>query len=168
MGPAGRGGRKPPSGSSPRSKQVRCAGTRSRSACSRFRHGAGLRTCWTGCSSDCVSARGAAGRARGRSWGTRAAKRTAELIPLCHPLGLDHVEVDATLDEGLPGVRVRATAKAVGRTGVEMEALTAVSVALLTVYDMVKGADRAMEIEKVRLLEKTGGTRGDWRRDAAD
>src|SRR6267143_1756764 len=67
--------------------------------------------------------------------GTLAAKRTAELIPLCHPLGLDHVEVDATLDEGLPGVRVRAAAKAVGRTGVEMEALTAVSVALLTVYD---------------------------------
>src|SRR5204862_529701 len=64
--------------------------------------------------------------------------------------------------------RVRAAAKAVGRTGVEMEALTAVSVALLTVYDMVKAADRAMEIEKVRLLEKTGGTRGDWRRDAAD
>src|SRR5437867_2469253 len=100
--------------------------------------------------------------------GTLAAKRTAELIPLCHPLGLDHVEVDATLDEGLPGVRVRAAAKAVGRTGVEMEALTAVSVALLTVYDMVKAADRGMEIEKVRLLEKTGGTHGDWRRDAAD
>ena len=100
--------------------------------------------------------------------GTLAAKRTAELIPLCHPLGLDHVEVDATLDEGLPGVRVRAAAKAVGRTGVEMEALTAVSVALLTVYDMMKAADRAMEIEKVRLLEKTGGTHGDWRRDSAD
>src|SRR6266853_1271535 len=100
--------------------------------------------------------------------GTLAAKRTAELIPLCHPLGLDHVEVDATLDEGLPGVRVRAAAKAVGRTGVEMEALTAVSVALLTVYDMVKAADRGMEIETVRLLEKTGGTRGDWRRDSAD
>src|SRR5438552_2731811 len=100
--------------------------------------------------------------------GPLAAKRTAELIPLCHPLGLDHVEVDATLDEGLPGVRVRAAAKAVGRTGVEMEALTAVSVALLTVYDMVKGADRAMAIERVRLLEKTGGTRGDWRRDSAD
>src|SRR5207253_2820624 len=100
--------------------------------------------------------------------GTLAAKRTAELIPLCHPLGLDHVEVDATLDEGVPGVRVRAAAKAVGRTGVEMEALTAVSVALLTVYDMVKAADRGMEIEKVRLLEKTGGTRGDWRRDSAD
>jgi len=97
--------------------------------------------------------------------GTLAAKRTAELIPLCHPLGLDHVEVEATLDEALPGVRVRAAAKAVGRTGVEMEALTAVSVALLTVYDMVKATDRGMQIEGVRLLEKTGGTRGDWRRD---
>src|SRR5436853_374176 len=163
MGPAGRGGRKPPSGSSPRWKQVRCADTRSRSACSRFRQAAGSRTCWPACSSNGESRRGPAEVA-----GTLAAKRTAELIPLCHPLGLDHVEVDATLDEGLPGVRVRAAAKAVGRTGVEMEALTAVSVALLTVYDMVKGADRAMEIEKVRLLEKTGGTRGDWRRDAAD
>lgn len=96
--------------------------------------------------------------------GTLAAKRTAELIPLCHPLGLDHVEVEATLDEALPGVRVRATVKAVGRTGVEMEALTAVSVALLTVYDMVKAADRGMEIRSVQLLEKTGGSHGDWRR----
>ena len=100
--------------------------------------------------------------------GTLAAKRTAELIPLCHPVGLDHVEVTATLDETLPGVRIRAAAKAVGRTGVEMEALTAVSVALLTIYDMVKAADRGMEIEKVRLLAKTGGTKGDWRRDTAD
>lgn len=96
--------------------------------------------------------------------GTLAAKRTAELIPLCHSLGLDHVEVEAGLDERLPGVQVRAAVKAVGRTGVEMEALTAVSVALLTVYDMVKGADRSMEIQGVRLLEKTGGRRGDWRR----
>src|SRR5256886_10062608 len=95
-----------------------------------------------------------------------AAKRTAELIPLCHPVGLDHVEVEVTLDETLPGVRVRAAAKAVGRTGVEMEALTAVSVALLTVYDMVKAVDRGMEILSVRLLEKIGGTRGDWRRKA--
>lgn len=100
--------------------------------------------------------------------GTLAAKRTADLIPLCHPVGLDHVEVAATLDESLPGVRIRAAAKAVGRTGVEMEALTAVSVALLTIYDMVKSADRGMEIEKVRLLAKTGGTKGDWRRDTAD
>src|SRR2546430_1401180 len=94
-----------------------------------------------------------------------AAKRTAELIPLCHPVGLDHVEVEVTLDETLPGVRVRAAAKAVGRTGVEMEALSAVSVALLTVYDMVKAVDRGMEILSVRLLEKTGGTRRGWRRD---
>lgn len=100
--------------------------------------------------------------------GTLAAKRTAELIPLCHPLGLDQVEVQALLDDGLPGVRVRAAAKAVGRTGVEMEALTAVSVALLTVYDMVKAADRSMEIESVRLVEKTGGRRGDWRRSSAE
>lgn len=96
--------------------------------------------------------------------GTLAAKRTAELIPLCHPLGLDHVEVQATQDDALPGVRVRATVRTVGRTGVEMEALTAVSVALLTVYDMVKSADREMELLSVRLLEKTGGSRGDWRR----
>ena len=86
--------------------------------------------------------------------GTLAAKRTAELIPLCHPLGLDHVEVDASLDAGLPGVRVRAAVKAVGRTGVEMEALTAVSVALLTVYDMVKAADAAMVIADVHVVEK--------------
>jgi cyclic pyranopterin phosphate synthase len=96
--------------------------------------------------------------------GTLAAKRTAELIPLCHPLGIDHVEVVAGLDDVLPGVRVRATVRTAGRTGVEMEALTAVSVGLLTVYDMVKSADRSMEIMAVRLLEKTGGSRGDWRR----
>ena len=98
--------------------------------------------------------------------GTMAAKRTAELIPLCHPIGLDHVEVDTRLDEELPGVRVRATVRAMGRTGVEMEALTAVSVALLTVYDMVKAADRAMELGAIRLLEKTGGKSGTWRRSA--
>ena len=86
--------------------------------------------------------------------GTLAAKRTAELIPLCHPLGLDHVEVEATLDESLPGVRVRAAVRTVGRTGVEMEALTAVAVALLTVYDMVKAVDAGMAIGDVRLVEK--------------
>ena len=91
--------------------------------------------------------------------GTMAAKRTADLIPLCHPLGLDQVDVEATLDESLPGVRIRAMAKAVGRTGVEMEALTAVTVACLTVYDMVKAADRAMVIEEIRVVEKTGGTK---------
>jgi len=98
--------------------------------------------------------------------GTLAAKRTADLIPLCHPLALDHVDVTASLDEALPGVRLRAAVSSVGRTGVEMEALTAVTVALLTVYDMVKAADRAMTIADVQLVEKTGGTRGDWRRNA--
>jgi cyclic pyranopterin phosphate synthase len=98
--------------------------------------------------------------------GVMAAKRTGELIPLCHPLGLDVVNVETTLDSALPGVRVRALAKVTGRTGVEMEALTAVAVACLTVYDMVKAVDRSMEVEGVRLVSKTGGTRGDWRRPA--
>jgi cyclic pyranopterin phosphate synthase len=92
------------------------------------------------------------------------AKRTGELIPLCHPLSLDLVEVEARLEPELPGVRISATAKATGRTGVEMEALTAVAVACLTVYDMVKAVDRGMVIEEVQLVSKTGGTRGDWRR----
>ncbi len=96
--------------------------------------------------------------------GTMAAKRTGELIPLCHPLGLDAVGVEARLDEALPGVRITATASATGRTGVEMEALTAVGVACLTVYDMVKAVDRSMTVEGIRLLSKTGGTRGDWHR----
>ena len=86
--------------------------------------------------------------------GTLAAKRTAELIPLCHPLGLDHVEVEASLAESLPGVQIRAKVRTVGRTGVEMEALTAVSVALLTVYDMVKAVDSGMVIGDVQLVEK--------------
>jgi len=86
--------------------------------------------------------------------GTLAAKRTAELIPLCHPLGLDHVEVEASLAESLPGVRVWARVRSVGRTGVEMEALTAVAVALLTVYDMVKAVDGGMVIGDVQLIEK--------------
>jgi cyclic pyranopterin phosphate synthase len=98
--------------------------------------------------------------------GVMAAKRTGELIPLCHPLPLDVVTVEAVPDEELPGIRITATARATGRTGVEMEALTAVSVACLTVYDMVKAVDRSMEIGTVRLLEKTGGSRGDWRRPA--
>lgn len=96
--------------------------------------------------------------------GITAAKRTGELIPLCHPLGLDAIDVELQLDPALPGVRVTATAKVMGRTGVEMEALTAVAVACLTVYDMVKAVDRDMVIEDVRLMAKTGGTRGDWRR----
>jgi cyclic pyranopterin phosphate synthase len=93
---------------------------------------------------------------------TMGAKQTADLIPLCHPIGLDHVRVQTVLEPGLPGVRVDAEAKAVGRTGVEMEALTAVAVGLLTVYDMVKSAGHGMEIGQIRLLEKTGGTRGNW------
>ena len=96
--------------------------------------------------------------------GVMAAKRTGELIPLCHPLGLDVVTVEARLATELPGVRVVATAKVTGRTGVEMEALTAVSVACLTVYDMMKAVDREIIIDQVKLLSKTGGTRGDWRR----
>lgn len=90
--------------------------------------------------------------------GVLAAKRTGELIPLCHPLGLDVATVEASLDPAVPGVRVVATAKVTGRTGVEMEALTAVSVACLTVYDMVKAIDKEMVIENIRLLSKTGGT----------
>lgn len=93
--------------------------------------------------------------------GTLAAKRTAELIPLCHPLGLDHVEVEASLAESLPGVRVRASVRAVGRTGVEMEALTAVAVALLTVYDMAKAVDAEMVIGDIRLVEKQKVPRDD-------
>lgn len=96
--------------------------------------------------------------------GVMGAKRTGELVPLCHPLALDVVTVEATLEPDLPGVRIVATAKVTGRTGVEMEALTAVAVACLTVYDMVKAVDRAMIIHEVKLLSKTGGTRGDWRR----
>jgi cyclic pyranopterin phosphate synthase len=99
--------------------------------------------------------------------GTMGAKRTGELIPLCHPLGLDSITVEARLAPELPGVRIAATATATGRTGVEMEALTAVAVACLTVYDMVKAVDREMEVEGIRLLSKTGGTRGDWSRAGA-
>ena len=99
--------------------------------------------------------------------GTMGAKRTGDLIPLCHPLALDVVQVEARLESELPGVRITALAKATGKTGVEMEALSAVAVACLTVYDMVKAIDRGMTIEDVRLVSKTGGTRGDWRRTEA-
>jgi cyclic pyranopterin phosphate synthase len=94
--------------------------------------------------------------------GVMAAKRTADLIPLCHPLALTDVQVELELDPALPGVRVRATARTVGPTGVEMEAMTAASVALLTVYDMVKAVDRGMVVEQVRLEEKGGGQSGLW------
>lgn len=101
--------------------------------------------------------------ATARIAGIMAAKRTAELIPLCHPLMLDDVSVDITPDTTLPGLRIRATARVTGRTGVEMEALTAASVTALTVYDMAKAVDRGMVIGGVRLLEKSGGRSGHWR-----
>ena len=97
--------------------------------------------------------------------GVMAAKKTSELIPLCHPIALTKVTVDLEADDTLPGVRVTATAKTTGQTGVEMEALTAVSVACLTIYDMLKAADRGMRIEGVTLMEKRGGKSGDWRRE---
>ena len=97
--------------------------------------------------------------------GVMGAKRTAELIPLCHPLPLDQIDVRAELDGDLPGVRIEATVRTTGRTGVEMEALTAVTVALLTVYDMVKAAGHDLRIGDIVLLEKTGGQGGHWRRE---
>jgi len=93
--------------------------------------------------------------------GIMAAKRTSELIPLCHPLPLTQIAVDLELDPVLPGVRITATARTVGKTGVEMEALTAVSVAALTVYDMAKAAEKTMRIQNIRLVEKHGGRSGD-------
>ncbi|APO67694.1 molybdenum cofactor biosynthesis protein C [Rhizobium gallicum] len=95
--------------------------------------------------------------------GIMAAKQTSSLIPLCHPLMLTKVSVEIEEDVALPGLRVIATAKLTGKTGVEMEALTAVSVACLTIYDMAKAADKAMEIGGIRLLEKSGGKSGDFR-----
>ncbi len=95
--------------------------------------------------------------------GIQAAKRTAELIPLCHPVALTDVQVVLSLDTTFTGVLVEASARTVGQTGVEMEALTAATVALLTIYDMTKSVDKGMVIERVRLLEKTGGKSGDWR-----
>lgn len=97
--------------------------------------------------------------------GIMAAKQTSTLIPLCHPLMLSKVTVDITEDHSLPGLHVRATVKLTGKTGVEMEALTAVSVACLTIYDMAKAVDRGMEIGSIRLVSKSGGKSGDWRRN---
>ena len=97
--------------------------------------------------------------------GIMAAKRTAELIPLCHPLPLSRVDIELAPVPGEPAIRCRATAETVARTGVEMEALAAVQIALLTVYDMCKAVDRGMTIGGVRLLEKSGGKSGTWRRD---
>lgn len=93
--------------------------------------------------------------------GISAAKRTSDLIPLCHPLPITHIDVTLALDDALPGVVITASVKASGRTGVEMEALTAVSVAALTVYDMMKAAEKRMKIQNIRLVEKHGGMSGD-------
>ena len=93
--------------------------------------------------------------------GIAAAKRTSDLIPLCHPLALTQVAVEVSLDESLPGVIITATTKTTGKTGVEMEALTAVSVAALTIYDMAKAVEKTMRIQNIRLVEKHGGRSGD-------
>jgi cyclic pyranopterin phosphate synthase len=102
--------------------------------------------------------------ATARIAGIMAAKKTSELIPLCHPLPLTDAGVDIEVDHSLPGLRATAWASTHGRTGVEMEALTAVTVALLTVYDMAKALDRGMEISGIRLIGKRGGKSGDWKR----
>jgi cyclic pyranopterin phosphate synthase len=105
--------------------------------------------------------------ATARIAGIMAAKRTHELIPLCHPLALAKVTVDLETNSGPPGVRVVAEVKTTGRTGVEMEALTAVSITCLTLYDMLKAVDRAMTFERIRLIEKSGGRSGDYRAEPA-
>jgi cyclic pyranopterin phosphate synthase len=96
--------------------------------------------------------------------GIMAAKRTAELIPLCHPISLTDVSVEITIDEALPGLRVEAAARTAAQTGVEMEAIVAVSVSLVTVYDMAKAVDRSMVIGEISLAEKVGGRSGHWQR----
>ncbi len=100
--------------------------------------------------------------------GIMAAKRTGELIPLCHPLPITSVDVDVTPDEAASTLEIEATARIVGKTGVEMEALTAVSVAALTIYDMCKAVDRGMSIDAVRLVHKAGGKSGEYRREGED
>ena len=103
--------------------------------------------------------------AAARIAGIMAAKKTADLIPLCHPLALTKISVDLEADPALPGIRIRAGAKVSSQTGVEMEALTAVAVAALTIYDMLKAADRSMRIEAITLVEKEGGKSGHFKRD---
>ncbi len=93
--------------------------------------------------------------------GIMGAKRTSELIPLCHPIPLTRIDVELSLDQALPGIQIRASARSTGKTGVEMEALTAVSVAALTVYDMAKAVEKTMRIQNIRLVEKHGGQSGD-------
>jgi cyclic pyranopterin phosphate synthase len=116
----------------------------------------------------CVSGQAKKGDvfATARIAGILAAKKTHEMIPLCHPLLLTQISVDLEADESLPGIRVTAVARVSGQTGVEMEALTAASIACLTIYDMLKAADRGMRIEGIALVEKRGGKSGDWTRDA--
>lgn len=101
--------------------------------------------------------------ATARIAGIMAAKKTAELIPLCHPLNLNKVTVEIEADDSLPGLRITALVRVADRTGVEMEALTAASIACLTIYDMAKAVDRGMIIEGIRVMEKSGGRSGDWR-----
>ena len=100
--------------------------------------------------------------------GIQAAKRTAELIPLCHPLPLTDVQVQFEFDDALPGIRCEAVARTVAGTGVEMEAVTAVAIALLTVYDMAKSVDKAMHVDGIHLVEKSGGKSGPWRAPSGD
>ena len=116
----------------------------------------------------CVSGQAKKGDvfATARIAGILAAKKTHEMIPLCHPLLLTQISVDLEADESLPGIRVTAVARVSGQTGVEMEALTAASIACLTIYDMLKAADRGMRIEGIALVEKRGGKSGIWTRDA--
>lgn len=106
--------------------------------------------------------------ATARIAGIMAAKKTADLIPLCHPLMLTKVAVEIEADGSLPGLKITATARLKGRTGVEMEALTAASVACLTIYDMAKAADKGMTIQNVHLVEKHGGKSGHWFASAKD
>ncbi len=96
--------------------------------------------------------------------GIMAAKKTSDLIPLCHPLALTHVDIELNCDESMPGVYCQVTVECKGNTGVEMEALTAVQVCLLTIYDMCKAVDRGMHMEHIGLLKKSGGKSGDWSR----
>ena len=96
--------------------------------------------------------------------GIMGAKKTADLVPLCHPLALTHVDIELTCDDALPGVHCKVTVECKGNTGVEIEALTAVQVALLTIYDMCKAVDRGMHMERIGLMKKSGGKSGDWSR----
>ncbi len=96
--------------------------------------------------------------------GIMAAKKTSDLVPLCHPIALTHVDIELNADDAMPGVYARATVECKGVTGVEMEALTAVQVALLTIYDMCKAVDRGMHMENIQLLKKAGGKSGTWER----